>query len=38
MHRLVAVTPGLFDDTQGLVQATATNLAVGDRIVVPASP
>ena len=36
-HRLVAVTPGLFDDAQGLVQVSGHGLAAGQRIVVPAS-
>lgn len=36
-HRLVAVTPGLFDDAQGLVQISGNGLAAGQRIVVPAS-
>jgi Putative peptidoglycan binding domain len=36
-HRLVAVTPGLFDDAQGLVQVTGKGLAPGQRVVVPAS-
>lgn len=36
-HRLVPVTPGLFDDAQGLVQVAGSGLAVGQRVVVPAS-
>ncbi len=36
-HRLVPVTPGMFDDASGLVQVTGTSLAVGDRVVVPAT-
>ena len=36
-HRLVAVTPGLFDDAQGLVQVSGHGLAAGQRVVVPAS-
>jgi hypothetical protein len=36
-HRLVAVTPGLFDDAQGLVQVSGTGLAAGQHVVVPAS-
>jgi hypothetical protein len=36
-HRLVPVTPRLFDDAQGLVQVTGSGLAVGQRVVVPAS-
>jgi hypothetical protein len=35
-HHLVPVTPGIFDDTPGLVQVTGTSLAVGDRVEVPA--
>jgi peptidoglycan hydrolase-like protein with peptidoglycan-binding domain len=37
IHRLVAVTPGLFDDDAGLVQVAGSGLAVGQRVVVPAS-
>ena len=37
VHRLVAVQPGLFDDSKGLVQVTGTALPAGRRIVVPAS-
>lgn len=33
-HRLVTVTPGLFDDAAGLVQVTG-NLTPGQRVVVP---
>lgn len=36
-HQLVAVTPGLFDDAQGLVQVSGSGLAPGERVVVPAS-
>ena len=36
-HRLVAVTTGLFDDADGLVQITAPGVHAGDRVVVPAS-
>ena len=36
-HRLVAVRPGLFDDSKGLVQVTGSALSAGTRIVVPAS-
>jgi peptidoglycan hydrolase-like protein with peptidoglycan-binding domain len=36
-HRLVAVTPGLFDDSRGLVQVGGSGLSAGQRIVVPAS-
>jgi hypothetical protein len=35
-HHLVAVTPGLFDDTAGLVQVTGTTLTAGQHVVVPA--
>ena len=35
-HRLIPVTPGMFDDASGLVQVTGTSLAVGDHVVVPA--
>jgi hypothetical protein len=34
-HSLVAVTTGLFDDADGLVQVTGSGLAVGQRVVVP---
>lgn len=37
-HRLVAVTPGLFDDQEGLVQVKGAGVAPGQRVVVPASP
>jgi hypothetical protein len=33
---LVPVTPGLFDDADGLVQVTGPGLAAGQRVVVPA--
>jgi hypothetical protein len=36
VHRLVAVTPGLFDNSEGLVQV-AGSLAAGERVVVPAT-
>jgi hypothetical protein len=36
-RRLVPVTPGLFDDTDGLVQVTGTGLAAGQRVVVPSA-
>jgi hypothetical protein len=36
-RRLVPVNPGLFDDAQGLVQVAGSGLAVGQRVVVPAS-
>ena len=35
-HQLVRVTPGIFDDTSGLVQVTGTSLTVGDHVVVAA--
>jgi peptidoglycan hydrolase-like protein with peptidoglycan-binding domain len=35
-HRLVAVSLGLFDDSQGLVEVTDTTLAAGQHVVVPA--
>ncbi|WP_290104720.1 hypothetical protein [Actinomadura sp. DC4] len=34
-NRLVAVTPGLFDDADGLVEVTGPELAAGQRVVVP---
>lgn len=37
VHRLVAVTPGLFDDAEGLVQVTGTDVHAGQRVVVPAA-
>jgi hypothetical protein len=36
-RRLVAVSLGLFDDADGLVQVTGTALAAGQRVVVPAT-
>jgi len=36
-RKLVAVTPGLFDDADGLVQVTDTTLLPGDRVVVAGS-
>ena len=36
-HRLVAVEPGLFDDSKGVVQVSGAGLSAGRRIVVPAS-
>lgn len=36
-HQLVAVTPGVFDDADGLVQLTGTALRPGDRVVVAGS-
>jgi hypothetical protein len=35
-NRLVAVTPGLFDDAAGLVAVTGPGLSAGMRVVVPA--
>ncbi len=37
VHRLVAVSLGLFDDATGMVQASGAGLAAGQRVVVPAS-
>jgi hypothetical protein len=37
VHQLVAVSLGLFDDADGLVQVTGSGLAAGQRVVVPAS-
>jgi peptidoglycan hydrolase-like protein with peptidoglycan-binding domain len=34
-HRLVAVTSGLFDDAEGLVELSGTGLRAGQRVVVP---
>ena len=36
-HHLVPVTTGLFDDADGLVQVTGSDLAAGQHVVVPAS-
>jgi hypothetical protein len=36
-HRLVPVTPGLFDDASGLVQISGSGLAEGQHVVVPGS-
>lgn len=36
-HTLVPVTPGLFDDQQGLVEVNGAGVAAGQRVVVPAS-
>lgn len=36
-HQLVAVSVGLFDDAQGLVQVAGHGLAAGQHVVVPAS-
>jgi multidrug efflux pump subunit AcrA (membrane-fusion protein) len=35
VHRLVAVTVGLFDDAEGLVQVSGQGLSAGQRVVVP---
>ena len=35
IHHLVAVSLGLFDDADGLVQVTGTSLAAGQQVVVP---
>jgi putative peptidoglycan binding protein len=35
-RKLVPVTPGLFDDEQGLVQVKGPGVAAGQRVVVPA--
>jgi hypothetical protein len=37
VHRLVAVTVGLFDDAEGLVQVSGRGLSAGQRVVVPAT-
>jgi peptidoglycan hydrolase-like protein with peptidoglycan-binding domain len=37
LHRLVAVSLGLFDDADGLVQVSGSGIAAGRRVVVPAS-
>jgi hypothetical protein len=37
VHRLVAVTVGLFDDATGLVQVSGSGLIAGQRVVVPAA-
>ncbi len=38
VHHLVAVTVGLFDDADGLVQVSGQGLSAGQRVVVPATP
>ena len=35
IHRLVAVSLGLFDNANGMVQVTGTELAAGQQVVVP---
>ena len=37
VHRLVAVSLGLFDDAEGLVQVSGQGLSAGQRVVVPAT-
>ena len=37
VHHLVAVELGLFDDAEGLVEVHGSGLAVGQRVVVPAT-
>ncbi len=37
-HKLVPVTPGLFDDQTGLVEIRGSGSSPGQRVVVPASP
>jgi Putative peptidoglycan binding domain len=37
VHHLVAVSVGLFDDAAGMVQVSGNGLAVGQRVVIPAS-
>jgi multidrug efflux pump subunit AcrA (membrane-fusion protein) len=37
LHRLVAVTVGLFDDAEGVVQVSGQGLSAGQRVVVPAT-
>ena len=36
-NHLVPVSLGLFDDAEGLVQVTASGLAAGQKVVVPAT-
>lgn len=36
-RRLIPVTPGLFDDQEGLVQVRGAGVAAGQRVVVPAA-
>jgi hypothetical protein len=35
VHRLEAVSPGLFDDAEGLVQVSGRGVSAGQRVVVP---
>jgi hypothetical protein len=37
VHHLIPVSPGLFDDADGLVQVTGASLAAGQSVVVPSS-
>jgi multidrug efflux pump subunit AcrA (membrane-fusion protein) len=37
VHRLEAVTVGLFDDAEGVVQVSGRGLSAGQRVVVPAT-
>jgi hypothetical protein len=37
VHHLVAVTLGLFDDADGLVQVSGSGVRAGQRVVVPSS-
>jgi len=37
VHRLEAVSLGMFDDAEGLVQVSGREVAAGQRVVVPAS-
>jgi peptidoglycan hydrolase-like protein with peptidoglycan-binding domain len=37
VHRLEAVSPGLFDDADGLVQVSGPGVSAGQRVVVPAT-
>lgn len=36
--RWITVTPGVFDDAKGLVQATGSGLSAGEHVVVPVMP
>ncbi len=37
VHHLEAVTPGLFDDAEGLVQVSGSSVSAGQRVVVPST-
>lgn len=37
VHHLEAVTPGLFDDAEGLVQVSGQSVSAGQRVVVPST-